>query len=99
MNGKAFQFHPVAREEFRETVRWYRARNMTASIEFRTAVSTAVREIAEAPHRWPKYLHGTRRFVLRRFPLFVVYLDEPDFVTIVAIAHSKRKPGYWKVRI
>ncbi|HEX4427189.1 MAG TPA: hypothetical protein VH079_17450 [Terriglobales bacterium] len=28
------------------------------------------------------------------FPFSVVYLDDPDFVSIVAVAHSKRKPGY-----
>jgi plasmid stabilization system protein ParE len=63
------------------------------------AVSAGIRLIAQAPQRWPKYLHGTRRFVMRRFPFSVVYLDDPEFVTIVAVAHSKRRPGYWKDRL
>jgi plasmid stabilization system protein ParE len=58
MSSKPFQFHPAAREEFREAVRWYRARSDIASAEFRMAVTNAVREIAKKPHRWPKYLHG-----------------------------------------
>jgi plasmid stabilization system protein ParE len=99
MSSKPFRFHPAAREEFRETVRWYRARSGIAGTEFRIAVTKAVREIVEVPHRWPKYLHGTRRFVLLRFPLSVVYLDDPDSVMIVAVAHSKRRPGYWRNRI
>jgi plasmid stabilization system protein ParE len=97
--SKPFRFHPAAREEFREMLRWYRAKSGIASTEFRMAVANAVMEIVDAPHRWPKYLHGTRRFVLRRFPLSVVYLDDPDSVTIIAVAHSKRKPGYWRTRI
>jgi hypothetical protein len=36
---------------------------------------------------------------MQRFPFSVVYLDDPESVTIVAIAHSKRKPGYWKDRL
>jgi plasmid stabilization system protein ParE len=70
-----------------------------AATELRATVSDAVRQVAEAPQRWPKYLHGTRRFVLHRFPLAVVYLDVPDFVNIIALAHSKRRPGYWKRRV
>jgi toxin ParE1/3/4 len=44
-------------------------------------------------------LYGTRRFVLHRFPFSVVYLDEADELNIVAVAHNKRKPGYWKARL
>jgi plasmid stabilization system protein ParE len=99
MASKSFQFHPEAREEFRNAVRWYRAQNLLASSEFRVAVSDAIRVVARQPRRWPKYLFGTRRLVIQRFPFTVVYLDDPDSVTIVAVAHSKRKPGYWKNRV
>jgi plasmid stabilization system protein ParE len=99
MASKSFHFHPEARDEFREAARWYRARDLRASSDFRIAVSSAIREIAESPQRWAKYLHGTRRFVMQRFPFSVVYLDDPELITIIAIAHGKRKPGYWKSRI
>jgi hypothetical protein len=36
---------------------------------------------------------------MRRFPFSVEYLDDPELVTIVAVAHSKRRPGYWKDRV
>jgi hypothetical protein len=32
------------------------------------AVSGGIHLIAQAPQRWPKYIHGTRRFVMQRFP-------------------------------
>jgi plasmid stabilization system protein ParE len=99
MGSSLSQFHPEASEEFRGAIRWYRPQSLLASSEFRVAVSAAIRMIAEAPERWPKYLYGTRRFVLQRFPFSVVYLDDPDLVIIVAVAHSKRKPGYWKDRL
>ncbi|MGA7218021.1 MAG: type II toxin-antitoxin system RelE/ParE family toxin [Candidatus Sulfotelmatobacter sp.] len=99
MPSSTFRFHPEARDEFRDAARWYRARDGRASSEFRVAVSNAIRVIVEASHRCPKYLHGTRRFVMQRFPFSVVYLDDPELITIIAIAHSKRKPGYWKDRV
>jgi plasmid stabilization system protein ParE len=67
--------------------------------EFHGTVSDAIRNIVRAPQRWPKYLHGTRRLVLHRFPFSIIYLDDPDALSIVAVAHSKRKPGYWEQRL
>jgi plasmid stabilization system protein ParE len=99
MESKPFRFHPEARVDFRDAIRWYRAQSPLASVEFRRTASDAIRTIAHAPQRWSKYLHGTRRFIVRRFPFSIVYLDDLDFVTIIAVAHSKRKPGYWKDRV
>lgn len=99
MASSSFRFHPEARDEFRDAVRWYRVRDQRASSEFRIAVSSAIRVLAEAPKRWPEYIYGTRRFVMQRFPFSVVYLDQAELVTIVAVAHHKRKPGYWKDRV
>jgi len=52
-----------------------------------------VRPVARA------YLHGTRRVVLQRFPFFIVFLDWQEEIYIVAVAHTKRRPGYWKGRV
>jgi plasmid stabilization system protein ParE len=99
MRSKRFRFHPEARADFREALGWYRDRSPAVAAEFRIIVSEVIRDIVQAPHRWPKYLHGTRRFPLHRFPFSIVYLDDPDVVSIVAVAHSKRRPGYWKRRL
>jgi len=40
----------------------------------------------------------TRRVVVTRFPYQVVYRLGQDDLEIVAIAHLKRRPGYWKHR-
>jgi plasmid stabilization system protein ParE len=99
MSIKAYRFHPEASEEFRAAIRWYRERNFPVSTEFRLSASISIRKIVQAPRRWPNYLHGTRPYVLHRFPFSIIYLDEADFVTIIAVAHSKRKPEYWKRRL
>jgi toxin ParE1/3/4 len=95
---KPYRFHPEASEEFEAADDWYFAHSADASIDFLTEAETGIEAITQNPHRWPKYLHGTRRFVLQRFPFSIVYLDDADLVTIIAVAHSKRKPGYWKGR-
>lgn len=65
---------------------------------FAEELDAALERIAEAPQRWPVYLHGTRRVRLTRFPYLVPYREEPTRILVVAIAHAKRKPGYWKKR-
>lgn len=41
---------------------------------------------------------GFRRAVLRRFPFSLIYSEEPTEIVIIAVAHQKRRPGYWRGR-
>jgi plasmid stabilization system protein ParE len=77
---------------------WYRQRNYEASARFLSEIYDALENLAQWPQRWPFYQYGTCRFVLHRFPFSVIYRDEPAAVSIVAVAHHKRRPGYWKDR-
>ncbi|MCH7935415.1 MAG: type II toxin-antitoxin system RelE/ParE family toxin, partial [Gemmatimonadetes bacterium] len=42
---------------------------------------------------------GTRRVLLHRFPYIVVYKELEDEILVVAFAHHKQRPGYWRDRI
>jgi len=97
--SKPYRFHPEAWLEIEGADDWYLQRSVDASVGFIAAISDAFGSLSQAPGRWPKYLHGTRRFVLHRFPFSIIYLDDPDVLSIVAVAHNKRKPGYWKQRL
>lgn len=94
----AVGFHPQAVAEAAAAAEWYRQRNDIAGAAFLAEPDRAVENIAEAPGRWPQYLHGTRRFLLRRFPFSVVYRQAPDRIEVVAVVHGRRRPGYWKNR-
>ncbi len=61
-------------------------------------MSRAVASIAEAPQRWPAGIHGTRKFLLGRFPFAVIYRELPSIIQVLAVAHGHRRPGYWKGR-
>jgi plasmid stabilization system protein ParE len=92
-------FHPEAIAEFDAAVDWYARRSEQAADDFVRAVNDAVSAIEIRPLMWAEYLYGTRRYVLRHFPFVVVYLLNESRITIVAIAHGRRRPGYWKERI
>jgi toxin ParE1/3/4 len=40
----------------------------------------------------------TRRFPLRRFPYSLIYRIEGDELRVIALAHQRRRPGYWSTR-
>jgi plasmid stabilization system protein ParE len=61
MAAKPFDLHPEALEEWKSAVAWYLERNKTAAVNFVAEVDQAADLIAEAPHRWPKGLQGTRK--------------------------------------
>lgn len=92
------EFHPDAIEEARAARKWYEKRSVYAAAAFIAEMDAAVDKIADAPERWPEYRHGTRRCPFRRFPYFIVYRQTGNIVQIVAVVHSRRRPGYWKIR-
>ena len=98
-----YGFHPEALLEYAETTIFYvHKRSASVAAGFVEAVESAVRSIVVAPDRWRVVEEpGIRRYVFRRFP-YVLYYHwdaEQKFVTIFAVMHCSRKPGYWKRRI
>ena len=63
-------------------------------------VDRALTQIVQAPQRWAAGPCSTRRFLLRQFPFTLIYRELPSsIIQIVAVAHTSRKPGYWKHRL
>ena len=89
-----------ASDEFSEAVRWYEARRSGLGSEFFDAVAATLSLIETNPEVGTTIsIDGqTRRALVARFPYQVVYRLRPTETVIVAIAHLKRRPGYWKDR-
>lgn len=87
--------HPEAIAEGRAAREWYQARHAEAAEAFMAELDLAIERIEEAPRQWPPYLANTRRYLLRRFPFFVVFREADDRVQILAVAHARRRPGSW----
>jgi plasmid stabilization system protein ParE len=98
MPRPVIEVHPEATDEARAARKRYEAQSSRAGERFLAELSRAMDLISDAPDQWPKYLHGTRQYKLRRFPYLVVYRALNDTIQVVAVAHTGRKPGYWKGR-
>lgn len=91
-------FHPAARLEVEDAQAWYEERSLLAASAFLRELSVAVQRIREAPYRYATAESGTRRILLDRFPFTIYYRVSSDALVIVAVAHQKRRPGYWSSR-
>ena len=88
-----------ALEEAEAAAGWYAERSASAAAGFSEEIDTAESAIADFPDAWPPFDHGTRRYLLRRYPFSVIYRIEARRILIVAVAHGHRRPGYWKSRL
>jgi toxin ParE1/3/4 len=78
---------------------WYEQRSAAVALRFLRELDVAVSQIASNPQRWPEHLHGTRRYLMNRFPYLIVFETLPDRVRIIACQHGAQKPGYWRRRV
>lgn len=91
---------PEAEREARAAFRWYLERNPAAAAGFQIALERAIDAVRNQPLAWSVMdeTTGARRHLLRRFPYGVVYRVTEDRVTVIAVAHGRRRPGYWRRR-
>lgn len=88
-----------AEGELAASVIFYEKRRAGLGLEFHWAVREAVSAIQNSPEHCALRKDGTRRFVMRRFPFVIHYLEMPEHLWVVAFAHTSRKPNYWQARL
>ncbi len=94
--------HPEARAELRVGANWYD--DPATGQELLDATLQARTSIVEMPGAWPPVRGWDREPIVRRkgvigFPYGVIYYATDSEIVIVAYAHEKRLPGYWKHRV
>ena len=94
-----YEFHPEARQEFRESAAFYEGRRPRLGVAFTNEIEATLRLIREAPGRWPFLDEDVRRCLTRRFPCGILYSIEADYILIIAVMHCGRKPSYWRNRL
>ena len=99
MTARQLYLHPEAVEEAEVVARWYRERSPRTAARFVDEVNQAIDRILGAPNRWPLGSSGTRKIKLPCFPFAVIYRESGDIIQILAVAHGRRRPGYWRKRL
>jgi len=99
LKAESLRIHPAALEEAAAATNWYAQRSRRAAERFLDELDRAIDQIAQNPAQCASYEFGTRRMVLRRFPFVIVFREASDGVEIIAVAHARRQPGYWRDRL
>lgn len=92
-----------AEVELEDAALWYEEQSEGLGERFLAAVAATVQGIREFPRLGAQVPYvsedlGIRRMPVRRFPYQVVYLVSANAIHVLAIAHDRRKPGYWARR-
>lgn len=92
-----------ARDELRAAMTWYEEKSPGLGRELLEAARDCFRLIREHPgvgSPVPGVAEsvGARRVALKRFPYTVVYVELDAELRVLAFAHMRRRPGYWRER-
>ena len=65
---------------------------------FIVEVEQAVAALAASPEAGAEVESGVRWWLVKRLPYSVLYRLHDDQIRVLAIAHQKRRPFYWRGR-
>ena len=96
---KLITFHPEADAEVTEAAQFYETRSAGLGSALLDEVQRSLDQMATMPEAYQQIGRRVRRKPLWRFPYNLVYAAYPDRIRIVAFAHQKRRPFYWRKRL
>ncbi|MEX2138845.1 MAG: hypothetical protein WD894_06260 [Pirellulales bacterium] len=93
-----------AHDELRATAEYYDDQRVGLGNEFLDAFERRMVEVVRSPERFARVTTRGLRLELRqaimeRFPYSVIFYADVDGVAVIAVAHHKRRPNYWRRRL
>jgi len=93
-----------AEDELKAAEATYEEQVAGLGADFRLEISRALELIGSLPRSGrpvPDMPVGAevRQAFVRRFPFSVIYMLEPTSIWVIAFAHHRRRPGYWRRRV
>jgi toxin ParE1/3/4 len=88
-------FEPSASRELNEAADFYDLEQLGLGTAFLDAVQAALLSVAENPKAFPVDMGETCKRVVGRFPYSILYWFDGTVVHVTAMAHHRRRPGYW----
>lgn len=96
---RSVEFHHEAQDEFISAAQYFESQTENLGLKFIAAVERTYQRILEFPEIGRPFGRRLRRFLVPGFPYGLLYRVEAERIFIVAVAHFRRRPGYWRSRI
>jgi plasmid stabilization system protein ParE len=93
------RFDPAAKRELNEAAEFYDSEDLGLGGSFLGAVERAIKQIQAFPESSQVSLAPVRTKVLSAFPFSIIYWVAHDVIVVLAVAHHRRRPGYWRGRV
>lgn len=93
------EFLPDAERELMEAADRYEWQRPGLGNDFILEVERLAAVLSELPSLGERIDPIHRRISLRRFPYGLVFRRDADVIRIVAVAHRRRRPLYWSLRV
>ena len=93
------EFFPAADQELTEATEHYEGQLQGLGSDFLLEVERLCAVLIELPSLGEKLDPTHRRIPLRRFPYALIFRRDGEIIRVVAVAHRRRKPGYWSPRV
>jgi plasmid stabilization system protein ParE len=96
-----FRTAKPASAELRAAVQWYEEQRPGLGAEFLAAIASTLESIGTYPDAGAPTGDdpAIRRAPVSRFPYDIIYRHRAKEVVVLAFAHTKRRPGFWKNRV
>jgi plasmid stabilization system protein ParE len=95
------EFHDQASAELNDVADWYERKEPGLGRDFVGEVRAAVKRVADMPYASAVIStpDDLRRCLTHRFPCGLLYQIKSTRGLIIAVAHVRRRPGYWRNRL
>ena len=95
-----YRFHKAAASEHLESVAFYESRLAGLGADYLAEFEAAMVRVCAAPASCPIDCPPDIRIArLKRFPFNILFRQRDESLQVLAVAHQRRRPGYWVPRI
>ncbi|MDT0617892.1 type II toxin-antitoxin system RelE/ParE family toxin [Salinisphaera sp. P385] len=95
-----YTLHPEAAFEHEEQVAYYETSSRGLGQRYHDAFRAAVTQACEHPQRHKLIAApDLRQTPIHGFPHTLIFREHGDGIQVLAVAHHRRRPGYWAPRL
>ncbi|MFA6286602.1 MAG: type II toxin-antitoxin system RelE/ParE family toxin [Opitutaceae bacterium] len=96
---KPWFFEDGAEADFAEALAFYREESEALAGRLYDEINRLITDVCAAPRLYRVVATPVRRHFSETFPYAILYVEREDHIAILAVAHFKRRPGYWRERL
>ncbi len=95
----SIRFKPEVYDDIKIAYDWYESQRIGLGEDFLLTLEESYAKIARTPKIYQLIYGIVRRKLLRRFPYGIFFVLRGDEIIVIAIMHTRRKPGNWSERV